>query len=387
MLKIIEETDPKNGNLTLVYYTDMTRRVDHPSGQYYNIVQLTDGFLNCTCKESCFEGIACCHELCVAIKVFNKIDHIFVKERWRKEYFNLIDIPQANESDSENEDESQRSEGNDQVRREQIEDDVAIEVKIEAQHNTPSRNHLSRSTTDMVSLGDARYQPFCYWLFNFARTSPNFETKDDRERSQEGQDDSSYYSPQNSRSARKRDVSHSSQDDEDDLSYDSARYHQRNERKNLGDSPQGEENISRAKRISDYTTTSGRKEIQAKEKLSTTSVMPKTAKVAASKERKTHGSNQGSPTSAPPKKTVVTRSQNRNAQPNKKIVSQSETKQKPRSKSKQSQSGKAHQQSKGKNTGRATYGNRSKSQKNSTQDLGFCDIKVKNLLAFVLELN
>ena len=61
--------------------------------------------MRCICKESCFEGLACRHELCVYIKGSKSAESLYVHERWRADYFDVSKLPEIiNDEDEVNED-------------------------------------------------------------------------------------------------------------------------------------------------------------------------------------------------------------------------------------------------------------------------------------------
>ena len=74
---------------------------------YYKVELNRRKVLICSCKESCYEGLPCRHELCIFVKETMPASSLNIHSRWNKEYFNQNDLSDIEDlEDSENEYES-----------------------------------------------------------------------------------------------------------------------------------------------------------------------------------------------------------------------------------------------------------------------------------------
>ena len=59
--------------------------------------------MECSCKESKFEGIPCRHELCVYVKGSKALSNLNFHKRWTKQYFNIEQLPDKEDEGIEGE--------------------------------------------------------------------------------------------------------------------------------------------------------------------------------------------------------------------------------------------------------------------------------------------
>lgn len=62
---------------------------------------MENNILKSSCRESCFEGIPCRHELCVYVKGSKSVANLNFHLRWSKGYFDISTLPKIHEEVNE----------------------------------------------------------------------------------------------------------------------------------------------------------------------------------------------------------------------------------------------------------------------------------------------